>query len=375
MKKILQISNYYPPHIGGIEQTAKDIVNSVKDEYEIKILCFNSEKGTISEQVNGTEVVRVHINKMAGSQQIGLDFKKELDRLMTSFKPDYVIFNYPNPFEAHYLKKYLKHKTFKFILWWHLDITKQKVLGKLFNGQNRFLLKCADKVISTSSNYIEGSKFLQSVKDKTLVIPSCVDEARMEFVEENLRQANEIRDKYEGKYICFACGRHVEYKGMEYLIKSSKYLPDNYKVLIGGKGPLTEELKKMALADSKIEFLGRISDDELKSYLLASDVFAFPSITKNEAFGLSLAEALYYGVPSVTFTIPGSGVNYVNLNNVTGLEAPNKDAEEFAKKIRLICENKELNLKLKENAKKRTKELFGTNEFKQNVLNMIKNLD
>lgn len=375
MKKILQISNYYPPHIGGIEQTAKDIVNSVKDEYEIKILCFNSEKGTIREQVNGTEVVRVHINKMAGSQQIGFDFKKELERLMTNFKPDYVIFNYPNPFEAHYLKKYLNHKTFKFILWWHLDITKQKVLGKLFNGQNRFLLKCADKVISTSPNYIEGSKFLQSVKDKTLVIPSCVDEARMEFGEENLKQANVIRNKYEGKYICFACGRHVEYKGMEYLIKSSKYLPDNYKVLIGGKGPLTEELKKMALNDSKIEFLGRISDEELKNYLLASDVFAFPSITKNEAFGLSLAEALYYGVPSVTFTIPGSGVNYVNLNNVTGLEAPNKDAEEFAKNIRQICEDKELNLKLKENAKNRTKELFGTNEFKQNVLNMIKSLD
>ena len=32
--KILQISNYYKPHIGGIEQVAHDISDSLLDKYE-----------------------------------------------------------------------------------------------------------------------------------------------------------------------------------------------------------------------------------------------------------------------------------------------------------------------------------------------------
>ena len=46
----------------------------------------------------------------------------------------------------------------------------------------------------------------------------------------------------------------------------------------------------------------------------------FPSITKNEAFGVVLAEAMYCYTPAITFTIEGSGVNWVNLHQVTGLE-------------------------------------------------------
>ncbi len=374
MKKILQISNYYPPHIGGIEQTAKDIVSSCSKGYQIKTLCFNGDKGTSYDNYNGSDVVRVNIDKMAGSQQLSFSFGKELKKIMNEYKPDIVIFNYPNPFQAHYLKKYLKYKTFKFIIWWHLDITKQKVLAKLFNAQNRFLLNKADKIVATSPNYIEGSKWLAQYRDKCVVIPSCVDELRMKYDEETITKAEELRNKYNGKHICFACGRHVEYKGIKYLVEASKYLSDDYKILIGGKGPLTDELIEEARNDHKIEFLGRISDEDLKAYLLACDVFAFPSITKNEAFGLSLAEALYYGKPSVTFTIDGSGVNYVNLDNVTGLEVPNKDSKAFAESIRKITEDKELYSKLSENAKIRTKELLSFDKFKENVLNLIKSL-
>ncbi|UKI50236.1 MAG: glycosyltransferase [Clostridium sp.] len=64
--------------------------------------------------------------------------------------------------------------------------------------------------------------------------------------------------------------------------------------MIGGHGPLTDELIKEAKDDKKIIFLGKISDDDLKVYLNACDIFCFPSITKNEAFGIGLAEAMYF---------------------------------------------------------------------------------
>ena len=63
---------------------------------------------------------------------------------------------------------------------------------------------------------------------------------------------------------------------------------------------------------------------------MACDVFCFPSVTKNEAFGIALAEGMYFGKPAVTFTIPGSGVNYVNLDGVTGIECKNADCKDYA---------------------------------------------
>lgn len=371
MKKVLEINNYMYPHVGGIEQTTRDIANVIKDNYEVKVICFNHEKGTFYDKVDDFDVIRVGCQTKISSQSIAIGFGRQLKKVLKSYKPDIVIFHYPNPFEAHFLMKYLKHKKFKFVLYYHSDIVKQKVLGKLFKGQTKKLLKYADKVISTSQNYIDGSDWLDKVRDKCMVIPSCIDEERLKYGTEEEQKATQLKEKYKGMKLCFAFGRHVEYKGLTYLIKARDYLPDNYMIFIGGRGKLTTELEEEAKGKSNIKFLGRLSDSDLKAYFLASDVFCFPSITKNEAFGLGLAEALYYSLPAVTFNIPGSGVNFVSLNGVTGIEVENGNAEDFAK---AIIEVTTTNNNYKENAKKRVDELFLKKTFKVNILNMLEDL-
>lgn len=373
MKRVLQIDNYMFPHIGGIEQVTRDILNSIKGEdYEQRVLCFNHEKGTITDQVDGVDVTRVNCQAKVASQSIAMSYGKELKKIMKSYNPDIVIFHYPNPFVAHFLMKYLKKKTFKFIMWWHLDIVKQKILGKLFKGQTLKLLKYADKIVATSPNYIEGSQWLLPNKDKCIVIPNCISEARLKYDESHIQKAKEIKEKYNGKTICFAFGRHVEYKGITYLVKASKLLDDNYAVLIGGKGPLTDSLKEEAKDDKKIEFLGRISDDDLKSYFLACDIFCFPSITKNEAFGIGLAEAMYYSKPVITFNIPGSGVNYVSIKDETGLEVENCNVEKYAEAIKNLSLDEALKNKFSINSKKRVEELFLEATFKEAVKSLLK---
>ena len=272
---------------------------------------------------------------------------------------------------AHFLKRYLKKRDFKFIVWWHLDITKQKILGKLFKGQTKKLLKYADKVVATSPNYIEGSPFLKENENKCIVIPNCVSQERLKYDETHIAKAKEIKEKYNGKTILFGFGRHVEYKGITYLVQASKKLDDSYAVLIGGKGPLTEKLKEEAKDDKKVEFLGRISDDDLKAYLLACDIFCFPSITKNEAFGIGLAEAMYYGKAVITFNIPGSGVNYVSIKDETGLEVENQNVEAYAEAIKKLSNDNELRLKFEKNSKDRVNELFLDSRFNTLVNELI----
>ena len=190
MKKVLQITNYFYPHIGGIEQVTRDIANALSDTegYEQKIICFNEtasdgsfhcqRKETVHDFVDGVDVIRCGCITKKASQSISLTFGRELDKVMKAMAPDIVIFHYPNHFQAAFLMKYLK-RDFKFILYWHLDIVKQKLLGKLFHGQTISLLEQADQVIATSPNYIDGSPYLSKFREKCVVVPNCINESRL----------------------------------------------------------------------------------------------------------------------------------------------------------------------------------------------------
>ena len=371
MRRILHISKYYYPFSGGTEQIARDCVLALKDEYEEKVIAFNDGKEDTVEQIDGVEVIKCGCFAKISAQSLSKTYARNLKKVMDEFSPDVVIFHYPNPFVASLLLRNLKNRDTKLIIYWHLDIIRQKFLRVFFNGQNRRLLQKAYKVIATSPNYIEGSEWLTSVKEKCVVVPNCINVERMQITPEIEKRANKIRKDNEGKTICAAVGRHTEYKGFSYLIKASKLLDDSFRIFIAGTGELTEQLHREASGDKKIVFTGRIEDDELKALMYAADIFCFPSITKNEAFGLALAEAMYYEKPAVTFTIPGSGVNYVCLNGEDGIEVENKNVEEYAEAIKKLTLSENLRSQYGKAAKERVQHNFLSTTFKKNIKNII----
>lgn len=386
MKKVLQISKYYYPFLGGTEQVARDMARAMKKlpNVEQKIICFNEDatagdyickKGqTVHEYVDGIEIIRCGYQLKMSSQAMSNTYKAELNKLMNEFDPDLVILHYPNPFATHYL---LQHKNKKFKLWiyWHLDITKQKILKHLFHKQNIDLIKRADKILGATPKHLNESAFSELFRDKKQILPYTIDEKSLIISEQEIKKASEIRKKHENVKIGFFIGRHVPYKGLKYLIEASKNL-GNEKIhfFIAGSGELTDELKALAKDDPKIEFLGRISDSERKSYLYACDIFCFPSITRNEGFGLALAEGMYFGKPAVTFTIPGSGVNYVNLDGVTGIECPNCDVQAYAEALKKLCQDDLLREKYGNAAKQRIVNNFTIAIFDENVKHLIETI-
>lgn len=368
--KILHVVSYLHPHIGGIEQTARDIMNALSEDptIEQRAICFASDRKTVTDTLDGVPVVRCGAFAKVSSQSLSFSYGRQLRRLMRTFEPDCVIFHYPNPFLANALLRALKKRpACRLILWWHLDITKQRLLGKLFNGQTNRLLRRATKVIATSPNYIEGSKFLPAYREKCVVIPSCIRESRLQTTGQEAEKAQKIRETYPGKTICCFFGRHVAYKGLEYLIDAAKMLDDRFVFLIGGSGELTDSYRARAAGTPSIHFLGRLDDEDLRATLLASDIFCFPSVTKNEAFGLALAEAMHEGKPSVTFTIEGSGVNYVSLAGVTGLEVANRDTAAYADALRRLADDSELRARLGAAAAERAATLFSFRRFADSV--------
>ena len=367
MKKVLHISKYYYPFSGGTEQIARDVVLALIDGYEQKIIAFNDGEEDKVDSVDGIEVIKCGCFAKIAAQSLSTSYKMQLHKVIAEFNPDIIVFHYPNPFVAALLLNELKNKKTKLVVYWHLDIVRQKYLKLLFGPQNKKLLSRADKVIATSPNYIEGSKWLQSVAKKCVVVPNCINVERMAITEDIEKRAAEIRAENKVKIICIAVGRHTEYKGFTYLVQASKLLDDRFRIYITGTGELTDKLHEEARGDHKITFTGRIDDKELKALILASDMFCFPSITKNEAFGLALAEGMYYEKPSVTFTIPGSGVNYVSLNNVTGIEVENRNVKKYADAMKTLAQNEDLRLKYGKAGKKRVENNFLSTQFSENI--------
>jgi len=102
----------------------------------------------------------------------------------------------------------------------------------------------------------------------------------------------------------FFIGRHEERKGLSILLEALSKLPPDVRLWIASDGPQTAELKTRFASDSRIEWLGRISDAEKISRMSRASVFCAPSL-HGESFGVVLLEAMAAGTPVVASNLDG----------------------------------------------------------------------
>ena len=102
----------------------------------------------------------------------------------------------------------------------------------------------------------------------------------------------------------FFIGRHEERKGLSILLEALSKLPPDVRLWIASDGPQTAELKTRFASDSRIEWLGRISDTEKISRMSRASVFCAPSL-HGESFGVVLLEAMAAGTPVVASNLDG----------------------------------------------------------------------
>jgi glycosyltransferase involved in cell wall biosynthesis len=348
MKKILHVSKFYYPYYGGIEDVARTIIDELKPYFEQRIICFNHEKGTVY-NINGADVLRVGTTFTVASQPISIKYWRILQKTIDTYRPDFIHLHLPNPLIATYLLT-VNLRGAKIITHWHADILGQKGFYSFYKPLEDNILKKSYKIIATSEMYKHHSEPLKKYLSKTYILPNTVNESKLHLFEGEQDEIEKIKAKYGNKKIIFFVGRHVGYKGIDYLIESEKFISEECIILIAGTGDLTRTLKDKVGDNERIKFIGRLTNNELKYYLHASTVFAFPSHNRSEAFGVALAEALYCGLPAVSFNIEGSGTLWVNKHNHTGLVVENKNLREFGEALSKIIASDELRVKMSVNA-------------------------
>jgi phosphatidylinositol alpha-mannosyltransferase len=107
----------------------------------------------------------------------------------------------------------------------------------------------------------------------------------------------------EGPTVFFV-GRHEPRKGLAVLLEAAGQLGPDVRFWIAGDGPETAELRARHASDPRIEWLGRIDDDEKAARLRGADVFCAPSL-RGESFGVVLLEGMAAQTPVVASDLPG----------------------------------------------------------------------
>jgi len=151
-------------------------------------------------------------------------------------------------------------------------------------------------------------------------------------------QRMELRRKYNltEKYYIISVGRFIPSKGMEILIYMLNKLYKNIGlILVGGdKKCYAEQIDKLSDdVKKRIVFPGFLTRKALKEYYLMSDLFVL--MTKHDTWGLVINEAMACGLPIITTTKCGAGLELIK-NGENGFLVNDGDENitvEYIKKI------------------------------------------
>lgn len=135
--------------------------------------------------------------------------------------------------------------------------------------------------------------------------------------------SNPFKKGSSGDYL-FLAGRLHRWKRVDLIIKAVQQSSLPIRLLIAGVGEAESDLKKLAGDDSRIEFLGRVSDEDLVT--LYQGAFAVPFVPQREDYGYITLEAFASGKPVITCKDSGEPAFFVRQGYNGLLAEPNPES-------------------------------------------------
>ena len=232
---------------------------------------------------------------------------------------DIVHFHFPWPFaDALYFLGGISKPA---LITYHSDILRQKRLKMLYSPIMRKFLMKVDRIVVTSPNYLKTSRDLAPFRDKTEVVPICLDER--DYPRPEPRRLQYWERKF-GKGFFLFIGVLRYYKGLSILLDAAR--GSGMRVVIVGSGPMESELRQTIKKEGldNITLLGFLGDEDKMALLELCRAVVFPSHLRTEAFGVTLVEGAMRGRPLISAEI-GTGTSFVNKHGETGLVVPPSD--------------------------------------------------
>ncbi len=117
--------------------------------------------------------------------------------------------------------------------------------------------------------------------------------------------------------------------------------------------------------ESKINFSGKLNDQELVNKYQESDIFVLPSTDSSEAFGIVLLEAMACGLPVIASKLPG--VRGVFKDNQEGLLIEPGDVKDLSQKLELLINDQNKRQDMGVRARIKTEKKYSLKKMKESL--------
>lgn len=374
--KIAQITATFPPYTGG--------TGNVCYNYSLELAKMGHEVTVYTSNFSNEEYDYPSLFKVKAFKPLfkigNAPFIPELLKIKDY---DIIHLHYPFFFGAEMIYILHKLRKKKYFITYHNDVIIDGFLGFFIMIYNsillRLIVKNASKICVTSVDYAMNSKLEKLIENNNDVveIPNGVNLKKFNLT----TSSTSLKDKYElnTDVILFvgSLDKAHYFKGIEYLLKSIKIVLDRGKIsptlVIVGVGELKEyyvNLSKRYKIESNVRFVGKLNDDKLVEYYKLSDLVVLPSITKGEAFGLVLVEAMALSTPVIASNLPG--VRTVVDEGVNGLLVEPKNVDDLSTKIEYMLQNKGMLVKMGFNGRKKVEEKYSWDNIVKKLENLYK---
>jgi glycosyltransferase involved in cell wall biosynthesis len=222
-----------------------------------------------------------------------------------------------------------------------LRLSPESRLTRFLLSRRNALLRRADRFVCLSGEMREEFIRAGISPDRILTIPNGVDTERFRPADpEERSRLRRMLALPDGPVVIYT-GRLVRYKGLPELLEAWRKIafehPDACLVLVGeGGGDLQaceEELRQNVATQGltrSVRFTGAV--ENVEDWLRAADIFAFP--THDEAFGLSLVEAMACGLAVVSTRV--GGLADIVRDGVNAVAVPPASPEALAEALRSL---------------------------------------
>jgi glycosyltransferase involved in cell wall biosynthesis len=335
--KIIQVSAYYPPRLGGMQNVVREISERLAAEGE-DVEVYTSTVGTKEGRIISNSNPKIHYVR-------GMDIAHTaimpmlFFRLLRIPKNSIIHVHAPRPYVLEVTALVAKLKKIPYIVHVHSDIQPMGLLKFLIEPYKKYLsshvLRGAALTLFVTEAQEEEFKDLYKLQ-RTAVLPNGVDDKF--FIKRKPRSNN----SKEEASILFV-GRLNHHKNIPFIIEAVSLMQQKVKLNIVGEGELHNQLdamiKKLKLND-KVKLHGSKSGDELIKQYREADIFVMAS--KSEGFSLSLLEAMASGLPVVVTNSPG----LANFVRDTGMVVNTNNVKVFGQELDKLLSDSSLKSRL-----------------------------
>jgi len=327
--RILQIGKYYPPSRGGMETVLRLMCEGLLDRgHDVTALVsgpgWKDRRETIAGPRSGRAgwLLRAGTPVTVNGQPLSPGLPRLLAGVLRDDAPDLVQLHLPHPAACAAVLRALPRGAGAgpaLCIWYHADITRQRLGARLVRPLVRACLGRADGVAVSTATLRDGSSLLAPHRERVRVIPFGIDA-------DGWAATTPAPD---GPFLFV--GRLVYYKGLRLLIEAVRRTPEARLVVVGG-GPLRRGLERQALGEGlagRVRFAGELSDGDLRREMGEARALVLPSDGAGETFGVVQLEAMAAGLPVISTRLP-TGVAEVNCDGETGRVVPPGDTAALA---------------------------------------------